>query len=395
MMKFRARPSATKSLRGHRGFTMIELLVALVIGMLGSLAIMQVFTTSEAGRRATGSLADTQSNALVGLFAIERDLQQAGMGLADLKVLGCAIQATDPPLSNLNDRLMVPAAIIPAGTAASSDDNVWGIPPGDADSDILVVAYARAINMMEGTPLTRADSASPYRLTNVLGVGMGDTLLLAQTGVNCSMGQVATVNQATEEVIIANSAGVAYTTNAYVFNLGVMPRLVAYAVRNGSLTVCDFMLADCSAAGLVDDTSVWQPVVSDVVALIAQYGWDTSIPADMTADLFCKTRVAPGGVCPGGDNGWPASGNRALAQAQRACDWARIPAIRVGLVMRSGQYEKEEVSPATIPLWPDSVISPTTTGPVYSVPDRHYRYRVAYSTVALRNIIWLGAQSTC
>jgi type IV pilus assembly protein PilW len=374
---------------------MIELLVALLIGMLGSLAIMQVFTTSEAGRRATGSLADTQSNALVGLFAIERDLQQAGMGLADLRVLGCAMQATVAPLSNLNNRLMVPAAIIPADTAAVSPDNVWAIPPGDAGSDILVIAYARAINMMEGTPLTRADSSSPYRLANVLGVGMGDSLLLAQSGVNCSMGQVAAVNQATEEVTIANTAGVAYTTSAYAFNLGTMPRLVAYAVRNGALTMCDFMQADCPAAGSVGDTSVWQPIVNDVVTLMAQYGWDTSMPADMTSDVFCKTRVTAGGACPGGDTGLPAAGNLALTQAQRACNWTRIPAIRVGLVMRSGQYEKEQVNPATLTLWPDSGTAPTTTGPVYTVPDRHYRYRVAYSTVALRNIIWLGAQSTC
>jgi type IV pilus assembly protein PilW len=374
---------------------MIELLVALLIGMLGSLAIMQVFTTSEAGRRATGSLADTQSNALVGLFAIERDLQQAGMGLADLRVLGCAIQATTAPLSNLNNRLMVPAAIIPADTAAASPDNVWGIPPGDAGSDILVIAYARAINMMEGTPLTRADSSSPYRLTNVLGLGMGDSLLLAQSGLNCSMGQVAAVNQATEEVTIANTAGVAYTTSAYAFNLGSTPRLVAYAVRNGALTMCDFMQADCSAVGSVGDTSVWQPIVNDVVALMAQYGWDTSMPADMTSDAFCKSRLTPGDACPGGDTGFPAAGNLTLAQAQRACDWTRIPSIRIGLVMRSGQYEKEQVSPATLTLWPDSGTAPTTTGPIYTVPDRHYRYRVAYSTVALRNIIWLGAQSTC
>jgi type IV pilus assembly protein PilW len=374
---------------------MVELLVGLLIALLASLAIMQVFTTSEAGRRATGSMADTQSNALVGLFAIERDLQQAGMGIADLSVLGCSIQADTAPLTSLNNRLMVPAAIIPANTAAGSADNVWGIPPGDVDSDILVVAYARATNMTEGTPLTRANSASPYRLTNVLGVGMNDALLLAQANQNCSMGQVAAVDQATEEVTISNNLGVSYTMSAYAFNLGITPRLVAYAVRNGALTMCDFMQSDCSATGSVDDTTAWQPIVGDVVALIGQYGWDTSLPADMIADVFCKTRLTAGVSCPGTDTGFPAAGNATLTQAQRACDWTRIPAMRIGLVMRSSQYEKEEVSPATLTLWPDSAIAPTTTGPVYTVPDRHYRYRVAYSTVALRNIIWLGAKSTC
>lgn len=387
-------PSTSQATR-HRGFTMVELLVGLMIALLASLAIMQVFTTSEAGRRATGSMADTQSNALVGLFAIERDLQQAGMGLADLRVLGCQIKADTAPLSGLNDRLMVPAAIIPAGTAADSADNVWGIPPGDTDSDILVVAYARATNMMEGTPLTRADSASPYRLTNVLGVGINDTLLLAQANQNCSMGQIISVNQATEEINISNNLGISYTTSAYAFNFGITPRLVAYAVRNGALTMCDFMQSDCAAAGLVDDVTVWQPIVTGVAALIGQYGWDTSLPPNMVADVFCKTRLTAGSSCPGSDTGLPAAGNTTLTQTQRACDWTRIPSMRIGLVMRSSQYEKDEVSPATVTLWPDSAIAPVTTGPIYTVPDRHYRYRVAYSTVAMRNIIWLGAQSSC
>lgn len=381
--------------RSTAGFTLVELLVALLIGTLGSLAIMQVFVSSEAGRRATGSLANTQSNGLVGLYAIERDLQQAGMGLADLRVLGCNILASNGPAANLNGANMVPAAIVPAGAAAGSADNPWGIPPGDADSDMLIVAYARATNMMAGTPLTRADIGSPYRLTNVLGIGIGDNVMIAQSSRQCTLGQVTNVNQSTEEVSLSSLTSDSYTTSAYAFNLGTTPRLVAYAVRNGTLTFCDFMQADCSDSGLTSDTTVWQPIVTDIVALIGQYGWDTSAPPDMVADTFCKTRLTAGGTCPAGDSGSPGAGNTSLTQSQRACDWTRIPALRIGLVMRSGQYEKEAVSPASIKLWADSNVAPTTTGPEYTVPDQHYRYRVTYSTVALRNIIWLGAQSTC
>jgi type IV pilus assembly protein PilW len=378
-----------------QGFTMVELLVALVIGLLGSLAIMQIFTSSEGSRRATGSLADSQGNALVGLFSIERDLHQAGMGLTNLFILGCTIQATAGPVASLNNRLLVPAAIIPAGSAQASIDNVWGIPPGDVNSDILVVAYSTAPAMTEGTPLTRADSTSPFRLTNIMGIATNDTLLIGQTGLGCSMGAVTATTQATEEVTLANTSGIAYTTSAYAFNLGGNPRFVAYAVRNGALTLCDFMQADCTAAGSVNDPLVWQPIASDIVALVAQYGWDTSAPADGFADTFCKTRLSPTSItaCPMPDQGSPGAGNAGLTQAVRACDWTRIPAIRIALVTRSGQYEKTEVSPASMPVWPDSTVAPTTTGPIYNIPDRHYRYRVVYSTVALRNMIWLGAQS--
>lgn len=377
------------------GFTIVELLVALMIGTLGSLAIMQVFTSSEANRRATGSMATTQSNALIGLFSIERDLQQAGMGMTDLRVFGCNILVGSGPTLGLNGAYMQPAVIVPANVGINDAANLWSIPPGDANSDMLLIAYARAANMMEGSPLTRATASPPYRLTNVLGIGLADNVMVAQSGKQCTIGQIVNVNQATEEVTPASATSDSYTTSAYAFNLGATPRLVVYAVRNGALTLCDFTLADCSDATLANDTTVWQPVVNDVVALVAQYGWDTSSPPDMIADTFCKTRLTAGSTCPAADSGSPGAGNSSLTQTQRSCDWTRIPAIRVGLVMRSGQYEKTEVSPVTLELWPDSLVVPTTNGPIYTVPDRHYRYRVAYTTVALRNVIWLGAQSTC
>jgi type IV pilus assembly protein PilW len=375
---------------------MVELLVGLVIALLGSLAIMQIFTVSEGGRRATGALADVQSNLLIGMFSIERDLQQAGMGLANSRALGCIVKANTAPFDKLNDKVLAPAAIIPAGEAAGSADNIWGIPPGDADSDMLVVAYSTAANMAEGTPLTRADAGSPFRLTNVLGIAINDAMLVAQSERECSLGPVQAVNVGTEEVTLSNASGVAYTTAAYAFDLGATPRLVVYAVRDGNLTMCDFMQADCTDAGMTGDPDVWQPLSNDVVALVAHYAWDTSTPPDMIADTFCKSRLIGGGACPDPDDGTPAAGNTGgLTQTQRACDWTRIPAIRIGLVARSGQYEKEEVSPDTLTLWPDSAVAPTAVGPTWPVADRHYRYRTAYTTVALRNMIWMGAQTSC
>ena len=65
-------------------------------------------------------------------------------------------------------------------------------------------------------------------------------------------------------------------------------------------------------------------------------------------------------------------------------------AVRVAVVARSGLYEKEEVSPATIRLWEDSAAAPTTIGPVWTLTadDRHYRYKVFQTVVPLRNLIW-------
>jgi len=381
------------------GLTLIELLVALVISLLSALAIMQVFITSETGKRATGSLAESQSGGLVAMFAIERELQQAGLGFMHLAALGCNLRSN--LASGFDNVLLQPVTIIPAGATVLSSSNLWGIPPGDANSDMVAIATGNASVMAEGTTLTiaAAVAATTYRLSNISGISAGDYLLLTESGKDCTLTNVAANPAPNGDVTVTYPGVPAYSLNAPVMHLGRLPQLAIYAVRNGALTRCDFLVTDCADAGLVGDTTVWVPVANDVVALVAQYGFDTTAAPspDMTADIYCKTHVPSGGVCPSPDTGLTAPGTNAT-QGVRACDWTRVPIIQVALVSRSGQYEKDDVSPVSIKLWPDNTnvaVPPTTIGPVWNVPDRHYRYRVTHSAIALRNVIWMGAQSSC
>ncbi|MCX8087290.1 MAG: PilW family protein [Rhodocyclaceae bacterium] len=382
----------------QHGFTIIELLVALVIGLIGSLAIMQIYVGSEAGKRATGSLAEAQGGGMVALYAIERELQQAGLGFMHLAALGCRLQS-DTSVIKLDNVPLQPVTIIPAGATQTDSANLWGIPPGDANSDMIAIAAGDASAMVEGTITTiaAASGATTYRLSSVLGLANGDWLLLSEAGKDCTLTRVESTN--IDGDVTVTYGGVSdYAANSRVLHLGRAPTLVVYAVRNGTLTRCDFLASDCTDAGQVNNTTVWVPVANDVVAIAAQYGFDTSATADMTVENYCKSRVPPGGQCPATDDGMAAPGMLSATQPARACDWARVPIVQLALVSRSGQYEKEEVSPASIKLWPDNTndaVPPTTRGPVWNVPDRHYRYRVARTAVALRNVIWMGAQSTC
>jgi type IV pilus assembly protein PilW len=387
-------PYALYPVRRLSGFTLIEILVALVISLLGALAIMQIYVGSEAGKRATGSLAEAQSGGLVAVFAIERDVQQAGMGFMNLATLGCNVRSNLG--SSFDGRPLQPVSIVPAGAAINHASNLWGIPPGDADSDMIAIATGDGSAMVEGALLSVAAPAvsTDFRLSNALSIQTGDYLLLGEAGKDCTFTKALTAN-VNGDVTVDFGSAAAYAINSVAMHLGRTPQLVVYAVRNGTLTRCDFLVSNCANAGSTSDTTVWVPVANDVVALVAQYGVDISVPSDLTADVYCKSRVTAGGACPSPDTGLTAPGNTSLAQSARACDWARIPVVQLALVSRSGQYEKEEVSPATLKLWPDSAVAPTTTGPDWSVADRHYRYRVTRSAVALRNVIWMGAQSSC
>src|SRR3989304_8944146 len=72
--------------RSGRGFSLVEIIIAVVVGMLGILAIMQVFLVSEGQKRTTTGGADAQENALMGMFTLEREMRIAGLGLVGL---GC------------------------------------------------------------------------------------------------------------------------------------------------------------------------------------------------------------------------------------------------------------------------------------------------------------------
>jgi type IV pilus assembly protein PilW len=90
-------------------------------------------------------------------------------------------------------------------------------------------------------------------------------------------------------------------------------------------------------------------------------------------------------------------------------DWTQVLSIRIAIVARSGQYEKDLVTQSA-PLW-DLGASSTVTGAIschngsQCLPIKvdylseggdanawqHYRYRIYDATVPLRNIIWNAA----
>ena len=351
------------------GFSLIELLVGIVIALFGSLAIMQAFTGRESDRRAIGSVADAQSNAMISLYLLERELQQAGAGISDLRTLGCQVTSGTSALTNLP---IFPVGIVPADGSV----NPWKLPMGDANSDMLMLVYGTG-EAVQGKSL-RADvgaGADSITLVGVEEIRPDDMLLIAEQNQVCTLGRVtATPDYNQELVSIDTPTAAAYTKdNARAFAMGRRMRAVAYAVRNGSLTVCNFDQANCTTGA--NDPTIWVPIANDIVALHAQYGVDTSAPQlDGQLDAYCQ--AAGNKTCVAGTTPPPTA----------ACDHARIMTVRLGLVSRSPQAEKNEVSPEKLKIWEDDTQTPTTTGPNWTVPDRHYRYGVISTSIALRNM---------
>ncbi len=66
--------------RKSRGFSLMELMVGVVIGLIATLIIFQVFAVSEGLKRNTTAAGDAQTTGLISSFILGQELGNAGSG---------------------------------------------------------------------------------------------------------------------------------------------------------------------------------------------------------------------------------------------------------------------------------------------------------------------------
>src|SRR3990167_3252715 len=91
-MKRSGMPSHQLNRHHNTGFSLVEIMVGMVIGLISTIIVMQVFATFEGQKRTTTGGSDAQTNGGVGLYTIERDMRMAGYGFTD--ATGCALASS-------------------------------------------------------------------------------------------------------------------------------------------------------------------------------------------------------------------------------------------------------------------------------------------------------------
>ena len=364
-------PDMTALQRGRtRGLSLVELLVASAIGIIASLAIFQVFAVFEGQKRTTTSGGEAQTSGTLALYTLERDVRQGGYGFNTPDLVGCALQGWD----ELAGAALAPTSLVPAfiTQGVGSTPGVAGAPDSIAVSYGNGDALPAPVTILVGSLGITDDF---IKVVNALyGFQPGDRVVIAEGGKPCTLAQVSQIPPATGDNTQLNlksgnyldpvtggnqptrynnpaGLGTAYTTNGKVYHLGGGATNKVYSVQNAQLMV--------QAIGVPAT-----PMFDNIVQLQAQYGKDLN--NDGTVDAFDETTPV------------------------NSAEWAAVLAIRIAVVARSGLYEKDEVSPAFIQLWENSLNPPTTTGPVWTLTadERHYRYKVFQTVVPLRNMIW-------
>ena len=344
------------------GFSLVELMVGVIIALIGSIVIFQVFSVSENYKRTSVAGSDAQQNGLVSLYTIERDVRMAGFGLNDTTLLGCTIRAYNQNRTPADFTYVLAPIFI---TQGAGNNAVTGV--GTA-SDTISVMYGNSATGLASVDIiqTMPSPAATFKVSNRYGFATGDLVIVAEPGLDCTLAETTSIpgGGQSDNVIHNNGTytnaagvsgdaiynkpgglGVAYNAGAKLYNLGSGPTINTYSVTNEALTVLDNLAA----------TTV--TIAENIVNLQA---------------VYCKDLV----------NTPPSVFNTCDAAAPT--NWDQAGMVRVGLLSRSAKPERacNVTASSNIP-WAGGTFDIST------IPNWNcYRYKVFQSTIPLRNLIW-------
>lgn len=393
--------------RTERGLTMVELLVGMVIALIGMIVIFQVFVVSENYKRTTTGGSDAIQSANFSLHQLERHLSGAGAGFARMSNMwGCLVQARRASTVVLGPG----AAAFPAPFNVIASTNVRIAPVlirdgGGAAPDIVLAIGGANDSVNTPVVVTAAPTASNVSLTSTLGVKQDDLLMIVEqgaTGNPCPLAQVSSsppawlppyappmpvitgpVNFLLNDSWSTGFSG--YSASAKVANLGPAvcpanvpcerPRFVAFGLGTDPTTNVTSVLLTYDLLFGAEAPFNGQPIsiADNVVNLQAVYGI-AATPTDPKVAQWVPP-TAP----------WDLA-NLTNGSAASADLIARIRAVRITVVARNAQWEKEPVSPATSTLFADLPTAAQVTVNL-STDEQHYRYKLFDQVIPLRNML--------
>ena len=358
----------TPASKRMRGFTLVEVMVAMTIGLIVLAAVAQIFATSNATYRLEENLARVQES---GRFAVEfmtRDLRQAGYAgcvninqalnaNANYTVTSHVNPSTPPEATNFvpGEHLRgyhytagawaptVPAGIFAAGEVNPNTDVVLvrrGSPDPMRVVPPLIPTPSSALQLSTGNGLTVGDVVLVSHCTNVdifQITGPDDPDTTGTLNHNTGTGTPGNATQSLSKTYDADAEIMALMTQVYYIGTGASgePALMRKDLAGGVF-----------GAG--------QELVEGVEGLRVLYGEDLN--SDRSADVYV----------------WPAA----------VTDWTRVVSIRLGLLVRTPQQSGQDLDTRVYDLLADAGSAADNFDPA---DDKRQR-RLFSSTIQIRNL---------
>ena len=374
----------------NRGFSIVELMVAVTVGMLAIMFATRLIVSSEQNKSVSLGSSDQMQNGMLALFSISEDAAQAGWGMNDDLIAGCNTVFSDTAgyalaAADRGGVAITPLAAVVIRNNANGSDEL-SLNSGSSPSGVGSVKVSDAYG---GADTLSISTAAPFGFLN------GDAVIVVPEprGGNCALAQLTadplgttlTFSAVPEARYNRNGLGAAFAANlARVYNLGPARNLAlhTWSVQNGVL-----MLRASNLAGAMAARST---VVEGIVALKAQYGFAAGAfdPATgLQVAQWSNTMVNADGDAVTGSPG----------------DYQRVAAIRVAVVARSKIPEKPSTTDGQCSATPDKPVvfaaaSPASVAAVPvtvevaqagdSISWKCYRYRVFETIIPIRNAGW-------
>ena len=336
------------------GVSLIEMMVGLIIGMLAVLVIYQTFAVSEGVKRQTISAGDAQQTGMLASYLLGVEFGNAGNGIAT----NLTDLATCPDTADAKTTMRPFSVLITPGADAATPDS-------------FVVNYATPRSLVTPALFTALATAgdTTYKIQSPLGFHKDDMAIAVSGTGNCERVKITDVpapdGNGIVTLTLASPSVKDYPPSGLLINIGPENAVqrVLYDVNAGVLRSTDQVAAGATAA----------PIASSIMNLKLQYGIDTDGNGTVDTWTAAEGLHAPASVL-----------------AMTAQNLGRIKAVRVGLIVRSDEFDRDS------PVFNWTLFQCTAEeAALYTCPDAltgtlpaNYRYRVYETIVPLRNSMW-------
>lgn len=365
--------------------SLVEIMVAAVIGLIGCVVIFQMFALSEARKRTISSGSDMDVSGRLGLIALQRDLQLAGYGFGQAAsatatgsapAMGCTVTAYDANRPSGSRDFTFNLAPVGITQGASGAPDTISVLQGSSNSLVVAKTIDQSDALMKRIKTDTGGRVGLERGDVVVAVTASPSLACAMYELTDNTnGDQVTVNHGTANYVTAagqtrtprfnKAAGVSFTLtgDGKLYSLGPTPRMNVWSVVNNRLVVANDLAYVDADGNNVNDTL---ETADGIINLQAQYGVDADNNGQISTTEW--TTTAP-------------------------TNWSRVLAIRVAILAR-GQFERTAVTTAA-PTWSGGAFTMTNvdgtadTNVTGSANNwRNYRYNAYEAIIPLKNMIW-------
>ncbi len=392
--------------RSQAGLTLIEMMIAVLISMVLSIAVMTVMSSFEGRRRTLGSTSDMDQTSALAMFQLDRWVRSAGSGLVqgNSYTYGCKLLATlsSTQILPATSALPAPFASVNPGTSGVFRVAPVMILPGQTTpgvsgqtSDVLVVMSAGNDASQVPAPVRGSPTASAIAVDNITEFSPSDLLLLADQQTASGGGpKECMVSQAASTLSTGGTGtSLPLAGSYYASTINSIP-ITGFT---GQTTVYD--LGGAVVGGTSQPPSLQVIGVGDNNTLFSYdllniTGASSQAQAEGVFEMHAIYGVDSTGNANNQIDNWVTAGTASAYSVSALSDGSatattllkRIRAVRVALIMRTSLPEKNVVTASTtLPMFADLSSYGVNLTRTLSTAEQHYRYRVVESTIPVRN----------